>query len=439
MDSLVQKAHFYRRAGFGATLAELEASTTPQQLLDQWLQDQQPVLSVPLSDSPQFSIPPGLLGNRGSETDRRQARRQLFQQVIRYVQQFQAQILEQMVLASNPLHERVTTIWRDHFVVALQQTRPQILIRDYDLRLRQHALGDFRELLWSVSTSPAMMVYLDNQSNQVGNINENFSRELLELFTIGPGEYTEADIQEGARALTGWKIPPRRQLIQGESTSVFQPQLHDQDLKTYLGQTGAFNLDDIVDILANHPSTAKQISTLLWTEFVYPNPEPEIVDRLARVFTTQQRSIAALVEAIFNSPEFYSDRAYRSRLKNPLYFTAGSIHQLNLQADYPQILGQLRTMGQPIYNPPTVKGWPDDQGWMNSATLLNRINVAQQMTDDYSDEGGYSFDPSPFQTQDLITVLLDNNPTDGILSELSGRSTREVAALILASPTYQLV
>ncbi len=432
MDPTIQKAHFYRRASFGATLAELEDPRPPQDVLNQWLQT--PLSSVTLPTVDVADLAPASLRSL-SEAERKDLRQQYGQRMRGYGRELLAWELEQMVTATNPLHERVTNLWRDHFVVAMTQSRPPTLIAEYDQRLRKHALGDFRDLLWSVSTSPAMLVYLNNHQNQADNINENFSRELLELFTVGPGHYTETDIQEGARALTGWRVQRR---FRPDFASRFQPRFHDAGLKTYLGQQGSFTLDDVVDIVANHPATARTVATRFWTEFGYPDPEPELIDRLAQIFTTQNRSIAALVAAVFTSPEFYSPKAYRSRLKSPLYFVVGSIRQLELQANYPQLLNQLRTMGQPLYNPPSVKGWPADQGWLNSASLLNRLNLAQRMTDDYGDEGGYVFDPSRFTPERLITLLADGDTDNTLPAEVANLSTRDTAALILASPLYQL-
>jgi uncharacterized protein (DUF1800 family) len=311
------------------------------------------------------------------------------------------------------------------------------LLTDYEKRLRTYALGDFRELLWQVTTSPAMLSYLDNAQNQAGKINENFSREVMELFTLGQGQYTEKDIQEGARALTGWLIKPDR--TAGTAEALFVTRRHDAGVKTFLGRTGKFKTEDVVEILANHPSTARLIGSKLWSSFAYNDPEPAIVDRLAQVYKQSDRNIRAVVEAIFNSPEFYSPKAYRSHIKTPIYFIVGSLRQLQIKADFDKLQGSLRAMGQFPYNAPSVKGWAGDSGWLTAPSLLTRLNLAQQLTRDYGDDGGFEFNPDRFSNSDLVTLLLDGQADPSLIQSFAGLSPREVAALIVSSPTYQLV
>jgi len=189
--------------------------------------------------------------------------------------------------------------------------------------------------------------------------------------------------------------------------------------------------------LANHPNTARTLGYKLWSAFVYPNPEREIVDRLAMVYKNSDRNIKAMVEAVFTSPEFYSDKAYRSRLKTPIHFMIGTLRQLNIKADNVKVMGGLRSMGQVPYNAPTVKGWSGDQGWLTAPSLLTRLNLAQQMTKEYGDDGGFDYDPK-LTTKELVNLLLDGKAEPSLLNAFQGLSPRESTALILSSPTYQL-
>lgn len=412
MDTFVQKAHFMRRASFGGTLAELNSATSNTELLDKWLREK-PTIDVP---------------NLGSAEKGLERRNQALK--------FSDWLIDRAIASPNPLHEKMTNFWRDRLVVSMKKVRFPQLLGEYEVRLRKYALGDFRDLLWNVTTSPAMLAYLDNAQNRAGKINENFSREVMELFTIGRGQYSEKDIQEGARALTGWTIKPDRQM--GTAESIFLPRRHDSGVKNYLGKKGNFKPEDVIDILANHPSTARNLSHKLWSTFVYPNPEPVIVDRLANVYKRSDRSIKSLVEAIFTSPEFYSAKAYRSHLKTPIYFMLGALRQLGIQADTVKVMGGLRSMGQVIYNAPTVKGWSDDSGWLTAPSLLTRLNLAQKMTEDYGDDGGFDFDPKSLTTKDLVNLLLDGKPEPSLAKSFQGLSIRESTALILSSPTYQL-
>ncbi len=410
MDRIVQKGHFLRRAGFGATLDELNSDISPEMLLSKWL-NESPVLNVPA---------PLPIVKKGKQDQSREMWRWL---------------LKQIVSANNPLHERMVNFWRDRFVVSLRKIGRAQFLLDYERRLRTYAMGDFQELLMQVTTSPAMLNYLDNGQNQAGKINENYSREVMELFTLGQGQYTEKDIQEGARALTGWQVKLRPEM--GIADVTFVKRRHDDGVKNYLGHSGKLSTQDVVEILANHPSTARKLAVDLWSTFAYANPEPAIIDRLAKVYQQNNRSIRAVVAAVFNSPEFYSTKAYRSHLKTPLYFVLSSLRQLQIGADSDRVIGDLRAMGQVPYNAPSVKGWQGDQGWLTAPSLLTRLNVAQQFTKEYGDDGGFNFNPDRYSAKDLVTVLLDGN-SDRLEEQFTGLSKREIAALILSSPIYQL-
>jgi uncharacterized protein (DUF1800 family) len=419
MEPLVKTAHFWRKASFGATLSELNSTTPPTTLVKNWL-NAPPALTLP-------NLAPI------DSSDRRQVVRAIAQQR----REFGKWLLGQIITAQNPLHEKMVNFWRDHFVVALTKVRFPLLLTDYEQRLRQFALGDFQELLWQVTSSPAMLVYLDNLQNRRGNINENFSREVMELFTIGRGNYTEKDIQEGARALTGLMI--RRDRQRGTATAQFVARRHDPGEKVFLGRRGALRPENVVEILANHPATPKLLARKLWSTFAYPNPEPKVIERLVAAYRNNQRSIKAMVEAVFNSPEFYSAKSYRSQLKTPIYFMVGSIRQLGIQAQPERIVAALRTMGQVIYNPPTVKGWADERGWYTAPSLLARFNLAQAMSSAYEDDNGFGFASDRFSRSDLIRLLADGTLDPTLQRASQGLELRDFTALLLASPNYQLI
>jgi uncharacterized protein (DUF1800 family) len=412
MEPLQQKAHFLRRATGGATLEELNRDVAPATWLSQWL------------NTPPVTVPqlPGLPNDPKLLTEIRQ-------QLINW-------ILTQTITASNPFHERIVSFWRDYFVISLRKTNNPYMVADYERRLRTYAFGDFQELLFQVTTSPAMLHFLDGRQNRKGNINENYSREVKELFTIGRGNYTETDVQEGARALTGWRI--ETDLQAGTTTSVFRPGQHDNGRKTYLGQTGNFKTEDVVAILANHPQTSRNLATRLWSTFVYPNPEASIIDRLAAVYRQNNRSLGKLIEAVFTSPEFYSERAYRSQIRTPQEFMTGSLRQLQIQADPKRVGNALRSMGQPFYNPATVRGWTNDEGWLTAPSLITRLNLARQFTLSTGDAAGFKFDREKFSKEALLALLLDNNPGQSIGGNTSNLSIGEFAALLLSTPLYQL-
>lgn len=408
-----ERGHFWRRISGGGTLTELSSTVPLQVLWESWLEQRQPSVTYPDLRLEREDIPPS-----------RQRQEQL--------QLFFGWWTEQKIKAANPLHERMVDFWRDHFTVSARMG-PVPALLDYEQRLRTHALGDFQELLWSVSTSPMMLIYLNNGTNRRGRLNENFSREVLELFTVGPGHYSERDIQEGARALTGWQIVR----TEGGVSSQFVPQRHDAGIKTYLGQTGAWRPEDVIEMLANHPATGQRLGRKLWSELVYPNPEPEIVAQLADVYQGSRRQIPAVLAAILSHPQFFSAKAYRSRVRSPQEFLMGSLRALEIGFDPQKVRTSLRHMGNHPYGAATVKGWPDS--WITSTSLLNRLSVAQQLTEDWGDDGGFTFEPSRFSQQDLLEVLLDGEMPGAIAQDLPRLDRREQAAVLLASPTYQLL
>ncbi len=413
MEPLQQKAHFLRRATGGATLEELKSNASPLDLLREWLGNPPPV-AVPQLAGLSDPKDPKMKGERTGE--------------------LLAWLANQIISAPNPLHERIVNFWRDHFVISVRKTNNPFELADYERRLRTYALGDFQELLWQITTSPAMLNYLDGRQNRKGNINENYSREVMELFTIGRGNYTETDVQEGARALTGWTVQTDNQA--GTTTAQFVPSRHDNTNKTFLGRTGKFKTEDIVAILANHTQTGRNLAAKLWSTFVYPNPEREIIDRLSTIYRDSNRSIGKLVEAIFTSPEFYSDRAYLSQIRTPQEFMVASLRQLQVQANPQRVLGALRSMGQSLYNPPTVKGWAADPGWLTAPSLLSRLNLARQITLSKGDAAGFKFDRQNFTKDDLVFLLVDNNPQVAIGA--NNLSVSEFAAFLLSTPLYQL-
>jgi uncharacterized protein (DUF1800 family) len=408
-----QKAHFMRRATFGATLAELNDAATPADLLSTWL-----------GAAVNIEVP--VLGPIAPANDPLRGQQ---------IAAFNRWLLQQMVTAANPLHERIVDFWRNYFTVSIRQVATGQYLTDYETRLRTYALGDFQELLWQVTISPAMLNYLNNGQSRVNNINENFSREVMELFSLGQGNYTETDIQEGARALTGWQIFTDREA--GTYTSRFVASRHDAKEKTFLGQTGKFKPQDVISILANqHPTIGRYLAYRLWSYFVYPNPEADIIDRIATVYAESNRNIAAVLNAIFMSPEFYSDRAYRCRMKSPIEFMTGTLRQLAIRANYDRVIQGLRSLGQMVYTAPTVRGWAEN--WLTAPSLISRLNLSQQMTKEYVDDSGFGYDPARYSTDDLFSLLLDG-PDDTVMNSLAGLSARDTAALLLSSPAYQFV
>ncbi len=281
--------------------------------------------------------------------------------------------LEKMAHTEHPLQEKLTLFWHGHFATGYSKVRnPELIFRQNQM-LRAHALGNFKALTLAVSQDPAMILYLDNQTNRKDHPNENYGRELMELFTLGIGNYTEQDIHEAARAFTGWTYNPARREF------FFAQRQHDYGTKTVLGQTGAWNGDDVVNIVVSHPACANFICTKLFKFFVFDDPKPEDVRPFARIFTASGYEIKPVMEAMFHSPVFYSDRAMWAKIKSPVEFVVDAIRTTNVQVPMRFAPSALKGMSQELFNPPNVKGWDGGATWVNTTTLMTRFNFAMQL------------------------------------------------------------
>jgi uncharacterized protein (DUF1800 family) len=281
----------------------------------------------------------------------------------------------------------------------------------------------------------------------------------MELFSMGIGQYTETDVRESARAFTGWELRKKE--------FVFNQNQHDFGSKTFLGRTGNFGGDDIVDIIFDEPVAAEFISRKLFEFFAYDDPEPDIVVSLANDFRTHNQSIKAVVRKIFTSPEFYSSKAYRAKIKSPVELIASTVRALEVETDGKVLRRLLDGIGQTLLNPPDVSGWPGGPTWINSSTLLQRLNFANSVATargrdfrfdpyelvvqqgDTSAEGVVDYFISvlldgsmPFQEREVLVAYvreLDTFPwTSGVRRLEVDEKLRSLTYLVLASPDYQL-
>ncbi len=278
--------------------------------------------------------------------------------------------LQEMVTTPSPLTEKMALFWHNHFVSSLQKVRqPQYLYRQ-NLLLREHALGNFGAILHAIARDPAMVIYLDNASNRKGQPNENFAREVMELFTLGEGHYSERDIKDVARAFTGWSIDAEK----GEF--LFRAGAHDDGVKTVLGRSGNLDGDGVLDILLAQPRTAEFIVRKLWREFVSPEvtaADDADVRRLAGVFRDSRYDIRATLRALLISDAFYAPRHRATLVKSPVDLVVGTLRQFQFTTgDVAPFALTVAQLGQNLFSPPNVKGWPGGEAWINSTTLLGR-------------------------------------------------------------------
>ncbi|HEV3097325.1 MAG TPA: DUF1800 domain-containing protein [Candidatus Dormibacteraeota bacterium] len=414
----VRVAHLLRRAGFGATKTELDhfaalgQSAAAEALLNYSktsnaaLESQLPTIDLTTGTQPTAAA-------------------------------IQGWWLQRMVETTRPLEEKMTLFWHGLLTSGLDKAGTTQMFTQNQL-YRSLALGNFDALLKAVSKDPAMMVYLDTETNRKGKPNENYARELMELFTTGIGHYTEDDVRESARAFTGWTLPGAKQLRYA-TTSVFVARLHDASAKTFMGKTGNFTGDDIVEMLVPLRATAVRLTSRLFSFFAYPNPEPAIVNHLADTFQKSRYNVGAVVREILTMDAFYSDKAYRALVKTPVELVAQTLKATGATTKgYTAAAGAMGPMGQVLFYPPNVAGWPGGTSWINSSTLLNRINFANAAT-------VRSRTTLPTQPlAQLSDTLIDANASaatrDGLQAFAAAHPTDQAGLLfmVLATPEFQL-
>jgi len=286
--------------------------------------------------------------------------------------------MSEMLTTQSPLTERMTLFWHNHFVSSTQKVRvPQAMYRQ-NVLLRRYALGNFSAMLHAVAKDPAMMIYLDSASNRKGAPNENFAREVMELFTLGEGHYTEQDIKEAARAYTGWSLEPQTAEFK------WRPNFHDEGAKTVLGKTGNFDGDQVLDILLSQPAAAEFVVKKMWIEFVSPdvdNPANRAeIQRIAAQFRNSRYEVKAALKGIFTSPRLYAPENRAVLIKSPVELVVGTARQMGVGYGDPlPFVFATASLGQNLLAPPNVRGWPGGENWINSTTLLGRKQFVERL------------------------------------------------------------
>jgi uncharacterized protein (DUF1800 family) len=299
-------------------------------------------------------------------------RRRLRQQSREDIKNLNITWLNQMVNSEQQLREKMSLFWHGHFASRNLNILYQQQLLDV---IRQNALGNFGDLLREVSKSAAMINFLNNNQNKKGHPNENFAREVMELFTMGRGNYTENDIKEAARAFTGWGAN-----ISGEFT--FRKFQHDDGKKTVLGKTGNFNGDDVLNILLEHKQTATYISRKIYRFFVNDMPDEAHVTWLADRFYQSHYDIKELMKDIFTSEWFYDAKNIGCRIKSPVELIVGIRRALPMKLENEQVQLLLqRLLGQLLFYPPNVAGWPGGKNWIDSSSLMFRLRIPQLIYD----------------------------------------------------------
>lgn len=281
--------------------------------------------------------------------------------------------LDEMINSEAQLREKMAFFWHGHFACRdINIFFQQLMLHE----IRTNSLGNFGDLLKGVSKSASMLGFLNNQQNRKMHPNENFAREVMELFTLGRGNYTENDIKEAARAFTGWGFN-----LKGEF--VFRKNQHDTDSKTIFGKTGNFDGDDVLDMLLQNKQTARYITAKLYRFLVNENtPDEAKINWLADRFYQNNYEILPLLQDIFTSDWFYNEKNIGSKIKSPIELMAGMRRILPMELDNPQVqLLFQKVLGQILFYPPNVAGWPGGRSWIDSSSLMFRLRIPQLMKD----------------------------------------------------------
>ena len=427
-QELSEMAHLMRRAGFGATFQELEQA---------------------LSEGYEATVERLLHPEDAPEWDDTTFRRyHVDQNSVMLIESAQSYWLYRMVNSPRPLEEKIALFWHGLFATAYGKLNHAKAVVNQTNTFRRHGLGTFRNLLSELSRDPAMIFWLDNKDNHKDAPNENYGRELLELFSMGIGTYSEADVKAAARAFTGWTIANQDYMSVRASRDsiwphgrldwqfVYREEDHDDSPKTFLNQTGRFNGEDILDIICGHPASSWFLAGKLYGFFVSDQPNEDAIQQIAEDLRRTGGDVRSAMRTIFMSDFFRAEDTRQSKVKSPAEVVAGvarlagafgaprwNIVNLALDANF---------MGQEILNPPTVEGWHTGTEWVDTGTLMERVNSAAQLLGDPAQPG----------VRDIIRRLRENGAAysagelvDACISlcgalEVSDATRRELTAYV---------
>ncbi|MDQ2824527.1 MAG: DUF1800 domain-containing protein [Verrucomicrobiota bacterium] len=373
-------AHLLNRAAFGATPAEIEAArkkgvaAVVHQLVDvaaETADVPRPAWAHPRNIREMRMAARALKDDPAQRKDKMREIRMMEDENILDLRRWW---LDRMINGPAPLLEKMTLFWHGHFATSVQKAKDAYWMWLQNDTLRRNAFGNFAVLTKKMSRDPAMMIYLDLQQSRKEHPNENWARELMELFTVGIGNYTEQDIREAARAFTGYRIDMTTQQFR------FAPFQQDRGSKSFMGRSGAFSGDEVIDILVKQPACAQFIGRKLWRYFVEDDPSPQIVDVIAGRIRAHNYEMRPVLREIFSAEEFYSERAMRTQIKSPVQYLVQTAKLLETQLPSPIVAqNAMRQMGQILFAPPNVKGWDGGKAWISTSTLLFRYNFANYL------------------------------------------------------------
>lgn len=456
ISDLQKNKHLLLRAGFGANISQIK--TLDQTSLDDlWKNlskkyDFKPIVLEDDTEDFDYQNVSKLNAEEKKEVQRKNRKNNL---------EINLKFLNQMVNSEDQLREKMAFFWNGHFATRVVNSRFNLQLLN---TIREKSLGNLGDLLKAVSQSPAMLQFLNNQQNKKGHPNENFAREVMELFTLGRGNYTEKDVQEGARAFTGWSFLPNGDFFE-------RPKQHDFGSKTFLGKTGNFDGNDALDLILEQKQTSKFIVTKIYKFFVNEKPNVKTIQYLSDKFYASKYDIKELMTEIFTAKWFYAEENIGSKIKSPIELMAGIMRTLPMEIAKPEnLIVYQKLLGQMLLYPPNVAGWPSGKSWIDSSTLMLRLQIpqiwsglkpldVQPKADDDVDMGlkkaenyakglkntgiviDWTLVEETFRSKDIANYLLQKNSVilDKSLSQYSGSSAKSKVINTMSTPEYQMM
>ena len=398
--------HLFRRAAFGAT-PEQAAISLEQGLgptLDELFAD----------DTPETGLHRGIL----SLLPRNE------------VEPLQAWWMALILSGQGAWRERLALVWHNHFATSFDKVDDVRLMHRQNELFRSEGSGDFRRLLHAIARDTAMLLWLDGDENKLGHPNENFAREVMELFGLGIGNYTEEDIREAARALTGWGTRGR--------SSVFREHEHDPGTKRFLGREGRLGAEDVVDAVLAQPACPRHVARRLLVEYVSPEPQPDWIDALAGELLSNDWDVGRTLRTLLASELFFSPVARRSRIASPVELVATSARALEVSLPPRRAAELAASMGQALFRPPSVKGWDGHQAWINVGTWIARHNAMVELVEGLEDDGSDSAELARRTRETLLPGIELDHLDDALrrTARRSGTPAKTSAALVLTAPEH---
>jgi len=372
-------AHLLNRAGFGGPPAEIEklVELGPQQAVA-WLLDYEKIpdpAADPAWAKPDPARQQRITAIRSATEEQKKMLQQEEQRMQReHLLELRGWWLQRMAKGPRPLQEKLTLFWHGHFATSVEKVRAGYFMWRQNELFRRLATGNWLQLLIEAGKDPAMLIWLDQAQSRKDHPNENFAREVMELFALGEGHYTEKDITEGARALTGWSLDRPAEKF------VYRPGIHDEGTKTFLGRTGNLDAEAVIEQIVAQPQAALYINAKLWNFFAGEPPSPGLNDALTEVFRKAGNNFKPVLRAIFLSEEFYEPSLIRNQVKSPVQWLVNSVRVLECELPPPLVSASLlRSLGQDLFAPPNVKGWDGGLAWITTNNLLARYNEAAML------------------------------------------------------------